>query len=59
MDGAVVSTIGVSSNCELSGVEAADIVECVSISVRIWSHNKGMGLRGRNVSGVVMDGLRP
>ena len=49
--GAVVSPIGVSLNCELSGVEAADVVESVSISVRIWSHNESMGLRGRNVSG--------
>ena len=36
----------VSSICELS-----DVVECVSISVLIWSHNKNIGLRGCNVSG--------
>ena len=53
-DGAGVSTVCVSLYCELSVVEAADVVTslmCVSISVRIRSHNDSMGICGRNVSG--------
>ena len=47
MDSVEVSTVCISLYCELTGVEAADVVTscaCVLISVRIRSHNDSMGL---------------